>query len=71
MLPETQTLTTAVPTVAYAPGWAPVALTPRGTAAAHLSRFQDAWNDLEVADRQWFAAWLNELLIDAVLPETA
>ena len=47
------------------------ALTPRGTAAAHLSRFQDQWEQLTVADRQWFAAWLNTLLIDAVLPETA
>ena len=44
-------------------------LTPRGTAAAHLSRFQDCWNDLEPADREWFASWLNELLIEAVVPD--
>ena len=47
------------------------ALTPRGTAAAHLSRFQDQWAELTAEDRAWFAHWLNELLIDAVLPETA
>ncbi len=47
------------------------ALTPRGTAAAHLSRFQDAWAELTAEDRAWFASWLNELLIDAVVPETA
>ncbi len=42
-------------------------LTARGLAAAHLSRFQDQWNDLEPADRRWFAPWLTELLVDACL----
>ena len=57
--------------VSIVPAWAPVALTARGTAAAHLSRFQDQWAELTVADRQWFAEWLRDLLVDAVLPETA
>ena len=45
------------------------ALTPRGTAAAHLSRFQDCCDDLDPADRAWFASWLNDLLIEAVVPD--
>ena len=57
--------------VAFVPGWEPVALTPRGTAAARLSDFQDAWAELDRADRAWFAHWLNELLIDAVIDDTA
>ena len=57
--------------VAYAPGWAPVVVTPRGRAAARLSEFQDCWNELEPADREWFASWLNSLLIDAVLAAPA
>ena len=57
--------------VAIVPAWAPVALTPRGTAAAHLSRFQDEWDQLDARDREWFAEWLRELLVDAVLGETA
>ena len=57
--------------VAYAPGWAPVALTPRGTAAARLSEFQDAWAELTAEDRAWFAHWLTELLVDACLEEPA
>ena len=44
------------------------ALTQRGRAAAHLSRFQDCWNDLGPDDRAWFASWLNSLLIEAVVP---
>ncbi len=55
----------APPDVAGAPGWAPVALTARGTAAARLSEFQDCWNVLTQADRAWFAAWLTEVLVDA------
>ena len=46
-------------------------LTARGHAAAHLSRFQDEWDRLEARDRAWFADWLRDLLVDAVLPETA
>ncbi len=56
--------------VAVVPAWAPIALTPRGTAAARLSEFQDAWAELDASDRARFAPWLNELLIDAVLSET-
>ena len=52
---------------AYAAGWEPVALTPRGTAAARLSDFQDAWAELTAEDRAWFAHWLTELLVDACL----
>ena len=47
------------------------ALTARGTAAAHLSRFQDVWAELTAEDRQWFAEDLRDLLVDACLPETA
>ncbi len=55
------------PAVAIVPGWEPAALTPRGTAAARLGAFQDVWGELDQADRAWFASWLNDLLIDAVL----
>ncbi len=41
------------------------AITARGTAACRLSDFQDAWNDLAHADREWFAEWLTMLLVDA------
>ena len=57
--------------VAIAPGWAPVALTPRGTAACRLSEFQDAWAELTAEDRAWFAHWLTELLVDACLEAPA
>jgi len=43
------------------------AITARGTAALRLSEFQDCWAELDQADRAWFAHWLNQLLIDAVL----
>ena len=69
-MPPTSTGTGTVP-VAIVPEWAPVALTARGRAACRLSEFQDCWNNLEPADRQWFAAWLNALLIDAVLADVA
>ena len=62
--PET---TADIAVVSFAPGWAPVALTPRGTAAARLGEFQDAWAELTAADRAWFAEWLRDLLVDAVL----
>ena len=55
----------------YAPGWVPAVLTPRGTAAARLSEFEDAWAELTLADRQWFAEWLAELLVDACEGEQA
>ncbi len=44
------------------------ALTPRGVAAAHLSRFQDAWDELAAEDRAWFAEDLRDLLVEAVMP---
>ena len=53
------------------PGGSRPGLTARGRAACRLSEFQDAWAELAAEDRAWFAHWLNELLIDAVLPETA
>ncbi len=43
------------------------AITRRGEAALRLSEFGDLWDELSPADRAWFARWLNELLIDAVL----
>ncbi len=51
-------------TAAYT-GSVPVALTARGIAAARLSDFQDCWDDLTHADREWFAEWLTELLVGA------
>ena len=57
--------------VAIVPAWAPVALTARGRAACRLSEFQDAWAELTAEDRAWFSRWLNELLVDAVLGESA
>ncbi len=52
--------------IAIVPAWAPVALTARGAAACRLSAFQDQWDQLDARDRQWFAEWLRDLLIDAV-----
>jgi len=49
----------------HAAGSRPAALTPRGTAAARLSDFQDQWDQLTSADRAWFAHWLTALLVDA------
>ena len=61
----------ALPSVPYAPGWAPAAVTARGHAACRLSEFQDAWAELTIADRAWFARWLSELLVDACDAEAA
>ena len=58
-------------TIAAAAGSEPAALTPRGIAAAHLSRFQDVWSELTPEDRAWFAHWLTELLVDACLEAPA
>ena len=52
-------------------GWAPVALTARGTAACRLSEFADQWATLDQADRAWFAEWLTTLLVDACQEPTA
>jgi len=46
-------------------------LTDRGTAACRLREFQDAFNELDTADRGWFAHWLSELLVTACEAETA
>ena len=71
-MPTPVAQSTAPPTaVEIVPAWAPPVLTDRGRAAARLSEFQDCWNDLTAEDGAWFASWLNSLLIDAVLPETA
>ncbi len=57
--------------VEIVPAWAPVALTPRGTAYLRLAEFRDAWAELTAEDRAWFAHWLTELLVDAVLEAPA
>ena len=57
--------------VAIAPAWAPIAVTPRGAAYLRLAEFRDVWAGLGPEDRAWFAEDLRELLVDAVLPETA
>ncbi len=48
-----------------------VSPSPRGTAAARLSEFQDVWTELTQADRAWFAETLTELLVDACQEERA
>ena len=60
-----------LPSVAYAPGWAPAALTARGVAACRLSEFADVWAELGAEDRAWFAETLTELLVDACQEVTA
>ena len=42
-------------------------LTARGVATCRLSEFQDVWAELAPADRAWFAEWLRDLLVDAVM----
>ncbi len=69
-MPPVTCATESVPTI-FAPGWAPAVLTSRGVAACRLSEFQDAWAELGVQDRAWFARWLSELLIDASTAEMA
>ena len=69
-MPSIATTTESVP-VAYAPGWEPAAVTPRGHAACRLSDFQDAWSELGQADRRWFAETLAALLVDASTAEMA
>jgi len=67
---DTTATGTAVPTVSV-PGWAPAVLTPRGVAGCRLSEFSDAWAELNVQDRAWFAETLTELLVDACQEVTA
>ena len=43
-------------------------LTPRGTACAHLLRFERAWRTLAPADRRWFAATVGGLAAEAIGP---
>ena len=57
--------------VAFAPAWAPPVVTARGTAYLRLMNFRDTWATLGAEDRAYFAEDLRELLIDAVMPETA
>ena len=54
--------------VTYAAGWAPSALTARGTAALRLGEFMDVWAALSAEDRAWFADELRDLLVEAVVP---
>jgi len=65
------TMVERLPSVGYAPGWAPAVLTGRGVAAARLSHFQDQWDHLDARDRQWFAEWLTALLVDSCQELTA
>ena len=62
MLPI-RTETETVP-VAIVPGWAPVAITGRGTAYLRLAEFRDVWAGLGPTDRAYFA---SDLLVDAVV----
>jgi hypothetical protein len=57
--------------VAFAPAWSPPVVTARGTAYLRLAEFRDVWAGLGPEDRRYFAEDLRELLVDAVLPETA
>ena len=66
-MPPVDISTQSVP-VAYAPGWAPVAITARGSAALRLAEFRDVWATLGAQDRAWFAEDLRELLVEAVVP---
>jgi len=59
------------PAFAFAPGWAPFALTDRGAAMCRLIDFEDAFAALGVADRAYFAYRLSELLVEACEAETA
>ena len=43
------------------------AITPRGTAYLRLAEFGDVWDEFGPADRAWFAEWLRDLLVDAVM----
>ena len=58
------------PAFAYAPGWAPAALTDRGAAMCRLSAFIDAFEALDTEDRAWFAYPISELLVTACEAET-
>ena len=52
------------PTVA-ADADAPAVLTPRGVAAVHLTRFEEAWRELDSVDRGYFATELEQLVREA------
>ena len=69
-MPPISTVTGTVP-VAIVPEWAPPVVTARGTAYLRLMDFRDVWAGLGPEDRAYFAEDLRELLIDAVLTETA
>jgi len=63
--------TTSAPARTFAPGWEPAVLTDRGAAMCRLLAFEDAFNDLDGADKAYFARELSELLIDACAAELA
>jgi len=65
------TMVERLPSVAYAPGWAPPVLTNRGVAYLRLVEFRDVWAGLSPADRAYFAETLAELLVDAATAEMA
>ena len=69
-MPPVTCPTETVPTVPV-PGRAPAVLTARGVAGCRLSEFSDAWAELNVQDRAWFAETLTELLVDACQEVTA
>ena len=57
-------VTMPAPTVA-ADADAPAVLTPRGRAVARLLAFEDAWAELDGADRVYFASELEQLAREA------
>ena len=57
--------------VSIVPAWAPATVTARGAAYLRLAEFRDCGAGLGPEDRAYFAEDLRELLVDAVLPETA
>ncbi len=67
----TPTIVEDTPTIAIVPAWAPATVTPRGAAYLRLAEFRDVWAGLGPEDRAYFAEDLRELLVDAVLPQTA
>ncbi len=58
-------------TLAIAEPYQQPAITPRGAAYLRLAEFRDVWAGLGLEDRAYFAEDLRDLLVDAVLPETA
>ncbi len=67
--------TTAPPVpIAYAPGWAPPILTPRGHAVVAALRLRDLVRELDATDRAYLAPFVAEVLVDCATdlpPEAA